>query len=493
MINVSLFRQSWQSLISLPQLSLICVLAATALAVNPIVVQEQEFIDSKTNQRFQILGIDYQEGSQSAYGTGAGDPLSNGTKCLRDAALMQAMGVNTIRSYNVDPTLNHDQCMSIFNMAGIAVVLDVNSPLPGQSLDRSNPSGTYNAGYLTHIFQVVEAFKNYDNILGFFAGNEVINDPTTAKNDPPYIRAVQRDLKAYIAAHAPRAIPVGYSAADVRNVLQDTWAYLQCDNSNGSGNDTSRSDFFGLNSYSWCGNASSYTMSGYDQLVAIFGNTTIPVFFSEYGCNKPSPRFFDEVPTLYGPLMTALSGGLVYEWTEETEDFGLINAYANGSASLRQDFVTLNNQFAKLNSTLLTSSNNTATSLKPPKCGSNLISNDGFSTNFNIPAQPNGVSALIQSGVTGGQTGSFVSVTQTAVQVSVYNTNGAAITGLAIKSVDGANRVGLASFSAPVSGVNAAPAQTTTSSSSKAGGAQVAVATNGAVLGAAIAVAALVL
>lgn len=143
-------------------------------------MQEQEFIDSKTNDRFMIIGIDYQPGGQGAYGaSNSQDPLSNGTTCLRDAALMQNLGVNTIRSYNVDPTLNHDECMSIFNSVGIYVILDVNSPLSGQSIDRSNPSGTYTTGYLEHIFSVVEAFKNFDNILGFFAGNEVINDVRT--------------------------------------------------------------------------------------------------------------------------------------------------------------------------------------------------------------------------------------------------------------------------------------------------------------------------
>lgn len=62
---------------------------------------------------------------------------------------------------------------------------------------------------------------------------------------PPYIRAVTRDLKNYIANHSPRLIPVGYSAADVRDVLTDTFAYLSC--AIDGEDDPSRSDFFGLN------------------------------------------------------------------------------------------------------------------------------------------------------------------------------------------------------------------------------------------------------
>lgn len=288
----------------------LCALAAAALALNAIEVHEQEFIDSVTNERFVIIGVDYQPGGQGAYGpTNTEDPLSNSTNCLRDAALMQQLGVNTIRSYNVDPSLNHDDCASIFNDVGIYMLIDVNSPLAGQSIDRSDPSGSYTLSYLEHIFTVVEAFKSYPNTLGFFAGNEIINTVQTGQANPPYIRAVQRDLKNYISAHASRTIPVGYSAADVAEVLQDTWAYLQC---NISSDDTSRSDFFGLNDYSWCGESATFTSSGYNTLVAMFSNTTIPVFFSEYGCNVPEPRYFNEVQALYGSQMTVLSGGLVY-------------------------------------------------------------------------------------------------------------------------------------------------------------------------------------
>lgn len=60
----------------------------------------QDFVDSVTNQRFVIVGIDYQPGGQAAYGaSNSQDPLSNATACLRDAALMQELGVRTRISY----------------------------------------------------------------------------------------------------------------------------------------------------------------------------------------------------------------------------------------------------------------------------------------------------------------------------------------------------------------------------------------------------------
>jgi hypothetical protein len=68
------------------------------------------------------------------------------------------------------------------------MLLDVNSPLQGQSIDRSNPGATYNAPYLNRTFAVVEAFKNYPNTLLFFAGNEVINDDPSGAVVPPFMR-----------------------------------------------------------------------------------------------------------------------------------------------------------------------------------------------------------------------------------------------------------------------------------------------------------------
>lgn len=62
----------------------------------------------------------YQPGGSAGYNPALGfDPLSDGAKCLRDAALMQILGINAIRVYNLDPDLNHDECASIFNAVSL--------------------------------------------------------------------------------------------------------------------------------------------------------------------------------------------------------------------------------------------------------------------------------------------------------------------------------------------------------------------------------------
>ena len=101
---------------------------------------------------------------------------------------MQRLGINAIRVYNIDPGITHDECASIFNAVGIYMLLDVNSPLPNESLDRGAPWNSYNIVYLRRTFAVVEAFKNYPNTLLFFAGNEVISDLISGGIVPPYVR-----------------------------------------------------------------------------------------------------------------------------------------------------------------------------------------------------------------------------------------------------------------------------------------------------------------
>lgn len=51
----------------------------------------------------------------------------------------------------------------------------------------------------------------------------------------------------------------------------------------------------------------------------------VPVFWSEDGCNLVRPRTFSDMQAIYGPEMTSImSGTIVYEWTQETNDYGII-------------------------------------------------------------------------------------------------------------------------------------------------------------------------
>jgi hypothetical protein len=228
----------------------------------------------------------------------------------------------------------------------------------------------------------MDAFQSYDNTLGFFIGNEVIalaNESLAA----PYIKAAARDLKAYRNSKGYRNIPVGYSAADIaqlRPMLQD---YLAC------GTNSSESiDMFGLNAYEWCG-PNTFQTSGYETLNTYAENYSIPIFFSETGCNTVQPRTFDDQPAIFGPDMNTLwSGAIIYEWIEEANNYGLISygppvsatAVASGieggfsrtgtPTPVTPDFTNLQSQWSTLTPTGVASSAYNPSTLTPPACPS---------------------------------------------------------------------------------------------------------------------------
>ena len=186
-----------------------------------------------------------------------------------------------------------------------------------------------------------------------------------------------------------------------------------------------------------CGPTSAtanYEASSYNEIIENFAETSIPIFFSEYGCNKVEPRVWDEVAVIYGNMTSVMSGGLVYEYTQEDNDYGLVNLYQNGSASIRVDYDNLQKAYAKLDFKALQSQNSSGTAVKAPTCGKDLITGgNSFSTNFDLPDVPDGAQDLINDGAKDAKPGKLVDVSQTKVPVAVYASDGSQLTNLAIK------------------------------------------------------------
>lgn len=133
-------------------------------------------------------------------------------------------------------------------------------------------------------------------------------------------------------------------------------------------------------------------------------------------------------------MTSTFSGGLIYEYSQEVSNFGLVSLNDNGTASLLADYNNLQAQYAMLNVTLLESGNATATSLQAPACDPSLITGD-FSTDFSIPSVPSGAQSLIDNGISNPNNGKLVSIASTNVLGIVYDASGNPITGLAIKEL----------------------------------------------------------
>lgn len=310
-------------------------LSTAAAALTSIEVKGNAFY--KGNDRFYIKGVDYLPGGSSNFK----DPLIDADECKRDIAYFKDLGLNTIRVYSVDNSADHDDCMKQLDDAGIYLILDVNTP--NNSINRASPQNSYNTAYLQHVFATIDTFKGYSNLLGFFAANEVINNENTTSS-APYVKAVIRDMKAYIKKQADRSIPVGYSAADISINREQQAKYFNC------GSDEERLDMFGMNDYSWCGR-SSFVRSGYSDKVETYKGYTKPMFLSEFGCIDVTPRPFTEVESLFSDDMSSVfSGGLVYEYTEEENKYGLVKLSSDGKITKKDDYQNLKDELDKVKS-----------------------------------------------------------------------------------------------------------------------------------------------
>lgn len=145
----------------------------------------------------------------------------------QDIELFKELNLNAIFVYTVDNTKSHDLCMTALCDAGIYVLLGL--PTPTLCISRTAPLETYNATLLDHYFKTVDCFDKYSNVLGVFAGNEIINEMAVTKA-AEVVRAVVRDVKKYMRLKSKivgsRVLPVGYSAAHVMMLMKASAEYF---------------------------------------------------------------------------------------------------------------------------------------------------------------------------------------------------------------------------------------------------------------------------
>jgi 1,3-beta-glucanosyltransferase GAS1 len=280
--------------------------------------------------QFFIKGIAYQQGVGAAGAASTTstfiDPLTDETICQRDIPIMAAAGTNVIRTYAIDPTANHDKCFALLQQAGIYVISDLSNP--SISINRDSPQ--WNLDIFNHYKAVVDSLSKYNNVIGFFAGNEVTNNASNT-GASAFVKAAVRDTKTYIKSKNIRPLYVGYAANDDADIRANIAHYFNC------GDPSAAIDYWGYNIYEWCGQ-SSLQKSGYADQVAFFSNYSVPVFFAEYGCNTVgggAGRIFQETGALYSNDMTGvISGGIVYMYFEEANDYGVYMGSAAAAPSL---------------------------------------------------------------------------------------------------------------------------------------------------------------
>lgn len=322
--------------------SLLALAGAAAAADLPSIVNKGSRLFYPNGTQFFMKGVAYQQDVAPAGASGSStvsDPLADPTACQRDIPLLAELGTNVIRTYSINPNADHSQCMQLLQENGIYVISDLGNPTV--SINRADPQ--WNTQLFAHYQSVVDELSQYSNVIGFFAGNEVSNNATNT-GASAYVKAAVRDTKAYIQQKGYRWMGVGYAANDDVDIRRQIADYFNC------GNQSSAIDFWGYNIYSWCGN-SNFATSGYNDDLEFFSNYSAPVFFAEYGCNTvpggAAGRKFTETAALYAPNMTKVfTGGIVFMYFEETNDFGLVDISSSGQATKLADFSALQQEVA---------------------------------------------------------------------------------------------------------------------------------------------------
>ncbi|KAI2643735.1 family 72 glycoside hydrolase [Xylaria nigripes] len=311
------------------------LMAVSSAALDPIVMKGSKFF-TKSGEQFFLKGIAYQQAAGTGQGGDASgsndyiDPLADEKTCERDIPILEKLGVNTIRTYAINPDSDHSACMKLLDDAGIYVIADLGEP--ALSINRDSP--TWNVDLFERYKAVVDNLSKYDNVIGFFSGNEVTNNATNTAASA-YVKAATRDTKKYIAdkmSKGGRWMGVGYAANDDAEIRVHMAQYFNC------GDQDQAIDYWGYNIYSWCGK-SSFEESGYDVQVDFFSNYSVPVFFAEYGCNTvggAEGRLWDDTTTLYSDKMTPVfSGGIVYMYFEEKNDYGVVKVTGDTAKTMK--------------------------------------------------------------------------------------------------------------------------------------------------------------
>ncbi|KAH8780248.1 glycolipid anchored surface protein [Diaporthe sp. PMI_573] len=302
-------------------------------SIRPVTIDSRYFWTG--GKRFLVKGIVYQDLRRNK--VSRSDPLADdGIEDLRrDLEAFKELGLNTLHVFHIDPTKIHDAVMKLLEDAGIYVLVGLHRQDDTIGITQSRAAGTLLLHGRLH--------GSLPEHLGVLVANEVINDHASTAA-ASVIRAVTRDVKRYMAlareASEQRVLPVGYSAADVRMFTRSTFDYLT------AGSRDESIDFYCFCNYSWAGRNSSMQISGYNQLVHLFSDTDIPVFFSEYGANTARPRVFHETTAIYSSEMThVFSGGCVYQFYQGPNGYGIVELTQNpeGAMLLRKssEFKTL--------------------------------------------------------------------------------------------------------------------------------------------------------
>ncbi len=193
----------------------------------PVIIKGYKFFNSLTGENILIKGIDYYPRPNAGpLDVNSVDYFTDEYAHIwkRDIPQFQALGVNAIRLYSVDPNKDHSAFMCALNAAGIYVLVELASGSCSNCAILSSKAPKCYPPYLKQRGElIIREFSQYSNTLAFSAGNEVNHFTPLGKGpewNAPCLKKFVRDMRAYVkkCEHAEgsimRHVPIGLIMAD---------------------------------------------------------------------------------------------------------------------------------------------------------------------------------------------------------------------------------------------------------------------------------------
>jgi hypothetical protein len=302
---------------------------------DPLVVKGKKFFNSNTGNYFPMKGIDYypRPNDFDEVTTDAANLFTEDFRHIweRDIAEFQALGVNAIRLYAVNPDLDNDAFMCALQFAGIYVLVGLAATCEGCAITKGAEETCYPTALKDRGQHIINAFSKYPNVIGFDAGNEI--NLVAPPGEPEVNAACQkkfiRDMRAFISSCSAvmRQIPVGVVLADVER--DENALYYGCRTD--PNDEFESTQWYGINTYVHCdGTATSIDqLTGYQDLLSDFSRygLSYPVMLTEFGCLSPSfptqdgydaQRTWLQVDALHSSdYREEFVGGFVFEYSTE--------------------------------------------------------------------------------------------------------------------------------------------------------------------------------
>lgn len=309
-----------------------CISQGDTTIQGPAVIKGGKFFDTVSGEYFPVKGINYYPRPN------AGPLIGNNIDFFtaeyraiweRDIPEFVALGVNTLRLFAVDPSLNHDGFFCALRAAGIRVIVGLSASCKDCSITLEEAPLCYPASLKTRGQFIIAEFSKYDNVLAFSISNEIgLQLIGTPEVNAPCAKKFLRDMRAFIqSCPTMRKIPIGLATAD--RDREENALYYNCRSD--PTDDLESVEWYGINAYQHCdGTAGSVEdLRGFSRLKSDFADfgLSVPVILTEFGCINPSfptidgfeaQRDFLQVEALFSESYAEyFAGGCVFEYSNE--------------------------------------------------------------------------------------------------------------------------------------------------------------------------------